>query len=64
MGDKEYIWYVRGSSANLTHLLTNGHQLRNGGRTHGDPFLKDAVENIKSTYEQRLKEELEKLSKK
>lgn len=64
MGDKEYTWYVRGTNANLTHLLTNGHQLRNGGRTRANPFLKDAVENARIAYEKRLMEELDKLSQK
>ena len=31
-----YTWYVDGSDYRLSHLLENGHALRDGGRAHGN----------------------------
>ena len=45
-----YIWYVDGSDYRLSHLLENGHALRNGGRTKGTHFIKKASEPILEQY--------------
>ena len=50
------IWYVGGDEYRLTHLLVNGHQLRQGGRTKGNPFLDNALEEIEKEYIKGLEE--------
>ena len=50
------IWYVGGKEYHLTHLLVNGHQLRQGGRTKGDPFLENALEEIADEYIKGIEE--------
>ena len=50
------IWYVGGDEYRLTHLLVNGHQLRQGGRTKGDPFLENALESVADEYIKGLEE--------
>lgn len=50
------IWYVGGKEYHLTHLLVNGHQLRQGGRTKGDPFLENALESVADEYIKGLEE--------
>ena len=50
------IWYVGGDEYRLTHLLVNGHQLRQGGRTKGDPFLENALEEIADEYIKGIEE--------
>lgn len=44
----------------LTHLLENGHETRNGGRTKAYPHIKPAEEHVVATYLQRAKEAIEK----
>lgn len=46
----EYLWYVKGSDYRLSHLLENGHALRNGGRTTGTHFIKNATDPILEQY--------------
>ena len=50
------IWYVGGKEYRLTHLLVNGHQLRQGGRTKGDPFLENALESVADEYIKEIEE--------
>ena len=50
------IWYVGGKEYRLTHLIVNGHQLRQGGRTKGNPFLDNALEEIEKEYIKGLEE--------
>ena len=50
------IWYVGGDEYRLTHLIVNGHQLRQGGRTKGDPFLENALEEIADEYIKGIEE--------
>lgn len=51
-----YLWYVRGSDYRLSHLLNNGHQLRDGGRYPGTNFIGKAVEKIISSYVEKIEE--------
>ena len=50
------IWYVRPPEHALTHLLNNGHALRQGGRWEGTGFLTNAVQTHSEKFEQRAKE--------
>ena len=50
------VWYVGGKEYRLTHLLINGHQLRQGGRTKGDPFLENALESVADEYIKGIEE--------
>lgn len=52
----EYIWYVKGPDYRLSHLLENGHALRNGGRTQGTHFIRIASERVIESYIQAVEE--------
>ena len=52
-------WYVRGSDYRLSHLLNNGHQLRDGGRYPGTQFITKAEISIVKNYEEAIREVLE-----
>ena len=51
-----YVWYVRAPDYRLTHLLVRGHATKDGGRTKGNPFLQNALDEILPEYEQRVEE--------
>lgn len=46
----EYTWYVKGSDYRLSHLLEDGHALRDGGRTQGTHFIENARDPIVEEY--------------
>lgn len=50
------IWYVGGDEYRLTHLLVNGHQLRQGGRSPGNPFLDNSLEEVAEEYVRGIEE--------
>ena len=52
----EYTWYVDGADYRLSHLLENGHALRNGGRVEGTHFIKNASDPILLQYIQAVEE--------
>lgn len=52
----EYTWYVDGSDYRLSHLLENGHALKNGGRVEGTHFIKKASEPIIEAYAKKIEE--------
>lgn len=52
------LWYVRGSDYRLSHLLNNGHALRDGGRYPGTNFIGNAVNVIIPFYVKSIKEVL------
>lgn len=51
-----YVWYVEGSDYRLSHLLENGHALRDGGRVEGSHFIKNASDPILQQYLQAVEE--------
>ncbi len=51
-------WYVRGSDYRLSHLLNNGHALRDGGRYPGTKFITKATVSIIKDYEDAIEEVL------
>ena len=51
-----YLWYVEGSNYRLSHLLENGHALRDGGRVAGTHFIKNASDPILRQYIQAVEE--------
>lgn len=51
-----YVWYVDGSDYRLSHLLENGHILRNGGRYAGTHFIKNASDPIIEEYVSKCEE--------
>jgi hypothetical protein len=51
-----YLWYVKGSDYRLSHLLENGHATRNGGRTKGTHFIRNASDPILEAYIKKVEE--------
>lgn len=51
-----YQWYVNGPDYRLSHLLENGHALRDGGRVEGTHFIKKASDPILEQYLQAVEE--------
>lgn len=56
LGHTKYIWYVKGPDYRLSHLLENGHALRNGGRVAGTHFIKKAADPIIEAYLKAVEE--------
>lgn len=55
-GDETHIWHVKSPGHRLTHLLVHGHETRDGGRTQGDPFLQNALDDVLPNYEKDVEE--------
>lgn len=55
-GDKLFIWGAKAPQSRLTHLLVHGHAKTNGGRVPGDPFLKNALNEVLPAYENNVEE--------
>jgi hypothetical protein len=51
-----YVWYVKGPDYRLSHLLENGHALRNGGRVEGTHFIQKASDPILEQYIKAVEE--------
>lgn len=52
----EKTWYVKGSDYRLSHLLNNGHMLRNGDRYPGTGFITKASVSVLHDFEEAIKE--------
>lgn len=55
-GDEIHTWYVKPPGHRLTHLLVDGHETRDGGRTRADPFLANALADVLPEYEREVEE--------
>ena len=55
VGVSSYVWYVKAPNYRLTHLLVKGHPTGNGGRTKGDPFLKNTCDKVFPEFEENVK---------
>ena len=53
------LWYVKGPDYRLSHLLNNGHALRDGGRYEGTQFITKATDEVESAYIESLKKAIE-----
>jgi hypothetical protein len=53
------VWYVKGADYRLSHLLNNGHALRDGGRYEGTKFITKATEEVETAYLENLKKAIE-----
>lgn len=51
-----YLWYVDGPDYRLSHLLEDGHALRNGGRVEGTHFIQKATDPILEQYLKAVEE--------
>lgn len=58
LGHTVFVWYVKPPDHRLTHLIVHGHATVNGGRTKGDPFLKNALDDVLPEYEKEVEEAL------
>lgn len=57
--NKRKTWYVGNDQYRLTHLLENGHELRQGGRAKAYPHIKFGEELAKKRMEELAKEAIE-----
>lgn len=48
-------WYVKSPEHRLTHLVVHGHAKRDGGRTKGNPFLQNALDEVLPAFEEAVK---------
>ena len=55
-GDVTYKWGAKDPHYRLTHLLVHGHAGPNGSRVPGDPFLKNALDEVLAEYEKDVEE--------
>lgn len=57
-GDKTFVWGAKAPHHRRTHLLVKGHAKAGGGRVPGDPFLKNALDEVLPEYERKVEEAL------
>lgn len=50
---------ISNTHGQLTHLLEDGHALKNGGRTRAFPHIKTAEEHAKRELEEKIKNKLQ-----
>lgn len=51
----EYTWGVGGQEYRLTHLIVHGHITPNGGRSRGNQFLENAINEVMPEYEKDVR---------
>lgn len=52
----KHVWYVKGNDYRLSHLLEDGHALKNGGRVEGTHFIQKATDPILEDYIKAVEE--------
>lgn len=52
----KYVWYVKDPEYRLTHLISNGHATRNGGKSKSNDFLRKNVVVAEKNYVKGIKE--------
>lgn len=50
------VWHVKSPDHRLTHLLNNGHALRNGGRYPGNKHVTNAANRAVESFQHKLEE--------
>ncbi len=50
------LWYVKGNDYRLSHLLNNGHALRDGKRYEGTNFIRINTDKITAKYILQIEE--------
>lgn len=58
-GSTTYTVGAKGKQGRLTHLLAKPHQTRSGSRTKGNPYMKNAVNEVLPEYEKEVKQVIE-----
>lgn len=58
-GSTTYTVGAKGKEGRKTHLIVHGHATRDGGRTKGNPFFANAVNEVLPEYEKDIKQVIE-----
>ena len=58
-GDVRCIWGAKAPKHRLPHLLVHGHLKEDGSRVAGDPFLVNAIDQVRPEYEKKVEEAIE-----
>ena len=61
-GFKSAYWYVKSPRYRITHLINNGHALRDGGRYSGDQHVTKAAEQAMIDFENGIRRRIRDVS--
>lgn len=60
LGTRTFVWHVKAPDHRLVHLVVHGHATKDGGRTKGNSFLQDALNQVLPEYEREVEEAVRK----
>lgn len=60
LGTRTFVWHVKAPDHRLVHLVVHGHATKDGGRTKGNSFLQDALDQVLPEYEREVEEAVRK----
>lgn len=60
---KVKVWYVKNGEHTLSHVLEDGHALRNGGRAHARPHIRKNVATVTEQFEKKVEDIIKNASK-
>lgn len=60
LGTRRFFWHVKAPDYRLVHLVVHGHATKDGGRTKGNPFLQNALDQVLPEYEREVEEAVRK----